>query len=181
MRPSAQPPPLGAGPSEVELGRVIGVFGFRGEVRVYLHHPDSDLLRTRRAVVLEGPDGTRRPAEMSVRPGAGQRIIGRIVGVDDEASARALDGWRIVVPTEALPALPEDEVYVWQLQGAAATIEGARAGTVVDVQRAGPNDVLEIELPDGDVRFVPLIAEFVRAVRADEGVVELHAGALEEG
>jgi 16S rRNA processing protein RimM len=165
----------------VELGRVIGVFGFRGELRVHLHNPGSDFLREPRTVVLVAPDGARRAARLQVRPGSGQRILGKVDGVDDEAGARALDGHRITVATADLPALPDGEYYVWQLEGAEVRIDGVAVGRVGEVQPAGPHDVLRVDLPDGEPRFVPLLAEFVARVDAEHAVVELVPGALEEG
>jgi 16S rRNA processing protein RimM len=173
---------LGGGDEEVELGSITGVFGFKGEVRLYLHNPESDLLRTPRAVVLVAPDGRRRPATLSARPGAPPRVIGRIDGVTDEAEATALRDWRVMIAKATLPALEPDEFYVWQLEGAVVRIDGARVGEVRGVQQAGPTDILEIAV-DGEreERFVPLVAEFVRRVDPVERVVELVPGALEEG
>jgi ribosomal 30S subunit maturation factor RimM len=67
----------GAGaPEEVELGYVSGVFGVRGELRVFLHHPDSDTLATERRVIFTAPDGRRFTAFLRARSGAGKRILG---------------------------------------------------------------------------------------------------------
>jgi 16S rRNA processing protein RimM len=165
---------------EVELGSVIGVFSFKGEVRVHLHNPDSELLRQERRVTLTAPDGRRTPATLSVRSGAGQRILGRIAGVDTEEQARALQGYKISISKEELPELESDEYYVWQLQGASVWIGEELVGQVVDVQSPGPTDVLVIERPDGQLTFVPALREFVARVDIAAARVELVAGALDE-
>jgi len=164
---------------EVELGYVSGVFGVRGEVRLHLHNPGSDLLRAPRAVVLVGPDATRRSVELSARPGAGRRILGRIAGVEDRDAAEALIGWRVRIPKDALPAAAPGEYYVWQLEGAAVLVGEERRGTVARIHRAGPVDVLEVAT-GGEPAFVPMIAANVAGIDVEARVIRLVAGALDE-
>ena len=169
---------MGAGAEHVTLGEIVGVFGFKGEVRLFLDNPASELLDRPLPVILEGPDGARREARLSARSGAGKRVIGRVVGVDDEADAKALLGHRILVRTADLPAPAEDELYVWQLEGAEVHIGDAVVGRVVGVQSGGPVAILEIDHGQRDPAFVPLREAFV--VRAAPGRVELVAGALDD-
>ena len=63
--PGTPLPGRGLAVDELELGSLMGAFGVRGEVRVWLHHPESDLLATPREVVLVAPDGSRRRARGS--------------------------------------------------------------------------------------------------------------------
>ena len=165
---------------EVELGSVVGVFGFRGEVRVHLHNPTSDLLAKAKKIVLIAPDGARYEATASTRPGAGQRILGKIAEVTTEEGARALRDYRLAVDKAALPTLEDDEYYVWQLQGAEVQIDGVPVGTVRAVQQTGPHDVLEIDRGSGDPAFVPVLHEFVERVDVEGSVIHLTAGSLDE-
>ena len=164
---------------EVELGSVIGVFGFRGELRLHLHNPSSDLLATPKPVILVDDDGVRRPAVLSARPGAGNRVIGRLVGVDDDVAATALRGVRIRIAKTELPSLDPDEYYVWQLEGAAVEIDDVRVGTVVRVHDS-EHDIFEIRRNDGEIVFVPALHEFVLAVDPIDGAVRLVPGALDD-
>ena len=179
-----RPPPRSEGPSsladdEVELGFVSGVFGTAGEVRLHLHNPTSDLLRQPRRVVLVAPDGSRRHATLTARPGAGKRILGRIAGIDDRDGAAALMGFRVRIEKADLPAAAPDEFYVWQLEGAAVEVDGQRRGTVATIHRAGPIDILEVDIGSDSV-FVPMIAAIVVGVDAPRRVVRLAPGALDE-
>lgn len=178
--PGVPLPGAGVGDDEVELGSVIGVFGFRGEVRVHLHNPGSTLLARPLPVVLVGPDGRRWAVSMSTRRGAGQRVIGRIDGITDEHAASALRGFVVALAKAHLPALGDDEFYVWQLEGAAVHLDGAVVGTVSRVQEAGPHEVLEIALTDGDVAFVPVLKAFVASIDVQARVVHLEPGALDD-
>ncbi len=163
----------------IELGRISGVFGVKGEVRVFLHNPESDLFDQPTEVVLVGPDGQRRPIVMRTRSGAGKRILGRIEGLTVREEAAALKDWRIEIARDALPVLEEDEYYVWQLQGAQVWVEERCVGRVVEVHTSGPVEFFEIALSDvPEPIFVPSLSEYVARVDPAAGTVHLHPDAL---
>lgn len=165
---------------KVELGRVSGVFGVRGEVRLYLHNPSSFLLDGEHDVELVGPDGQVKAARLSARPGAGKRILGRIAGIEDRDSAAALMGWQIRVARRALPDLEPDEYYVWQMEGAEVQVLG-RAGSlgrVVTVHQTGPIELIEIDTGTAEPLFVPSLEVFVERFDAGAGVLVLRESAL---
>ena len=64
----------------VELGYVNGVFGVRGEVRLYLHNREADWLGRPRAVLVESAEGRCYSVRLRTRRGAGKRILGRLDG-----------------------------------------------------------------------------------------------------
>lgn len=165
---------------EIELGEVVGTFSFRGELRLHLHNPSSDLLREAKRVVLLSPSGERVETTLSTRPGAGGRVLGRVAGVTDEAGADALRGYRILIAKAALPPLGDDEFYVWQLVGCAVRIAEAVVGEVSGVQDAGPSQILEVAVPEGAPRFVPIRREFVLRIDTAGREIELAPGALDE-
>jgi 16S rRNA processing protein RimM len=181
--PKSSPPVpsgLDAAGGEIELGKVVGVFGFRGELRVHLHsHHDSALLGAELPVVLVGPGGERRSARLACRTGAGRRILGRIADVTDERSAQALMGWRIVARRGVLPEPAEGEFYVADLQGLRVVADGVERGRVVDVVSTPAGDLLELAV-DGDTVFVPFAGAAVLAVDVAGGCVVVDADALVE-
>jgi len=165
--------------SEVELGYISGTFGVRGEVRVHLHNRESDFLNRSRRVTLVGPAGERVAAKLKCRPGAGKRVLGHLPHVGNREDASALKGWKIVVPSDALPALEDGEFYVWRVIGLPAMIGGERVGTVTEVHSSGPVDIFEIRTDDGP-RFVPALKDAL-TVDIEAGRIELAADALVEG
>jgi 16S rRNA processing protein RimM len=157
---------------EVELGNVSGVYSYRGEVRLFLHHRDSCLLHGPRPVVLVSPDGRRWRAKMSARSGAGARVIGRVDGVRDEALARSLMGWTIAIALRDLPPAEDDTYYVAMLQGAAVWCGDRELGTVVTVHETEGNDVMEL-LVNGEQEFVVMHADIIAKIDVAARRVEL--------
>jgi 16S rRNA processing protein RimM len=136
---------LGFAEGEVELGEVTGAFSFRGELRLFLHHRGSSTLEASRPVTWVAPDGRRYRGALQARSGAGQRVLGRVPGLQTEADALALRGWRFGLAIDALPALPDGEWYVASLIGCEVVLEGARLGRVVDVHETAGGDVVEVD------------------------------------
>jgi 16S rRNA processing protein RimM len=166
---------VGDSAEEILLGEIIGVFGFRGELRVLLHNREDSALAEERAIVLVGPDGERRDTRMVVRPGAGKRFLARVPGVVDEAAARALQGWQILIRRDALPAPKEGEFYIHDLVGCEVVDEDGPVGTVLDVV-PGEKDVWVIDTPEGEA-WIVASPDVVLGVDMTARVVTVQKGA----
>lgn len=163
--------------AEVVLGEVIGVFGIRGEVRLHLHHRDSQTLYEPSEAILVAPTGERRKVRIQARSGAGRRVIGRIEGVNTPEDAAALHGWGVVVPRAALPEPADGEYYVHDLLGAQVVDElGEPLGEIADVV-AGERDVWVVETGDGE-HYLAATPENILDVDLELGRVTIRREAL---
>lgn len=134
----------------LEIGRIVGAQGLRGEVRVY---PNSDFPER-----FEQP-GTRwllRPDTSDPEPIellAGRYIpnkgiyILKLKGVADRTQAEQLRDGRLMVPESDRPPLEEGEFHVLDLIGLTVIDQATQEsiGVIVDVISAG-NDLLEVQL-----------------------------------
>ncbi len=160
----------------IELGSIVGIFGWKGELRVMLHNRDDSSLANPRPVVLIGPEG-ERACRMVVRPGAGKRILGRVDGVDTEEGARALIGYAIEIARADLPPAGVDEYYVADLVGLEVeTPDGTTVGRLAEVV-AGKKDVWVVETDAGEV-FFTATPETVLRVDVAGGRIVVSADAL---
>jgi len=160
-----------ASETEASLGWIVGVFGYRGELRVYLHNRDSVLLSGSWKVSLANGGESRRQVEISTRSGAGARIIGRVKGVTNEADARALMDYEILIPRDRLPEPDDGEFYHHELLGLKVVdTNGVELGLLTEIQSNGPLDIWIVGVGD-DALFVPATAECVVEVDLVEGVV----------
>jgi 16S rRNA processing protein RimM len=157
----------------VELGWIAGAFGIAGEVRLGLHHPGGDALAKPREVTLVAPDGARRAARLSCRPGPGGRFTARIQGVTDRESARALFEHRVVIPRASLPEPEAGAFYVADLVGTVALIGDERFGVIAAVHQAGPVDLFEIDRGAGEPVFVAMIEANVAGIDVAQRIVRL--------
>ena len=100
----------------------------------------------------------------------------QLEGIDDRAAAERLAGRYL--EAEATP-LPEGSYYWHQLIGlAVADDAGMEIGTVVEVFRAGENEVYRIEGPSGEL-LVPALRDVVRSIDLAAGRMVVHYEAEE--
>ena len=156
----------------LEVGYVSGVFGTSGEVKVYLHHPESEMFKTPLECFLSRPETTVVSTRLSIRKGAGKKIIGRFSNISSRTDAESLTGVRILVARASLPSLDPDEYYIDDLLGLQVWYGETAVGRVEDVHNTARGDVLEVHL-DKEVHFIPLMDEFVDEVDIRGGRIQL--------
>jgi 16S rRNA processing protein RimM len=144
----------------VELGRIVGRHGIRGDVRLLPHNPDSELFATLTHVLLARDGRIERRQLLSVRPHK-RLLLARFEGVDTANAADAIVGSSVCVHRDQLPALAPNQVYHIELIGCPVRTEnGVVVGRVREVFSTASNDVCVVSY-DGREFLIPLIADVV--------------------
>ena len=96
-------------------------------------------------------------------------------GVGDREAAAALKGADIGVPSAALPATEENEIYYADLVGLAVmNRQGVRLGTVSKVQDFGAHPVLCVtDEAAAAERMIPFVAAYVDGVDVAAGRIDV--------
>jgi 16S rRNA processing protein RimM len=136
-----------AGPADrrhVVVGRITGVFGVKGWVRVYSYTDPPDNILDYGPWLLEGPG---RSSIHRVDDGAahGRGIIAHVEGIEDRDAARALIGSSIAVPRERFHGA-EEGCYFWSDLVGLRVVNGSGVdlGIVEELIETGANDVLVV-------------------------------------
>ncbi len=157
----------------VTVGRVVGLFGVRGWLRVYSYtEPRANLIGYTHWL-LPGADGAWHSVRLEQGQEQGKGLIARIAGVEDRDQARRWLGAEIAVDRTQFPEPGPGEYYWVDLIGLRVyTRDGADLGQVSHLFATGANDVLVIE---GDrERLVPFVLdEIVERVDLQQGVIEV--------
>jgi 16S rRNA processing protein RimM len=162
-----------AADTEVSLGWIVGLHGVRGELRVHLHNRDSEFFAEKRELELVHPSGERRTVKMSTRPGAKNRVLAKIDGLNGRDPARDLMGWELIVPKSELPELDGSEFYHHELIGLDVVLEnGESVGVLKEIQSAGPVDMWIVKTEEDEV-YLPALESFIVEVDLVEGRVVL--------
>lgn len=128
----------------VTLGRIVGLFGVKGWVKV---HSDT---RPREGILQYSPwqlgrHGQWKEIKLAEGRAQGAGVIARLEGCSDRDQAQALIGSEIAVRAEQLPAAKQDEYYWAQLEGLrVVNLQGAELGKVSHLFETGSNDVLVV-------------------------------------
>jgi 16S rRNA processing protein RimM len=136
----------------VELGRVVGVFGVRGWIRLRSHTvPPEGILRYRTWHV-----GGRDWPVVEGRV-QGDTVVAGLEGLGDRDAALALRGKPVEVARSALPKPKPGEFYWADVLGSeVVSTAGARLGTLGGVTSNGAQDVMVVT---GErERLIPFVA-----------------------
>lgn len=141
----------------VQLGRVTGLFGVRGWMKVFSDtHYREDILRY--SPWLISKDGEEwREYKLAEGQMQGKGIIARLDGVIDRDQAAEFIDYIIAVPRSVLPTPDNGEYYWSDLIGmTVVTVDDAKLGVVSEIIETGANDVLVIQAEDKE-RLIPFV------------------------
>jgi 16S rRNA processing protein RimM len=148
----------------VLLGKIVGVHGLRGELKLESYtEPRTQIFRYRPWLLRSASGETTVDGAHGRTQGKG--LVGELPGVADRDAAVALIGAEIWVARAALPAAKPGEYYWSDLEGTeVVTVEGVSLGRVSHLIATGANDVLIVR--DGErERLIPfLVGHHVTAV-----------------
>jgi 16S rRNA processing protein RimM len=154
----------------VKLGRICGVHGIKGWVKVYSYtEPRDNIVRFDAWILEQG--GEHRVVQLEHGDGHGKHVLAKLCGVHDRNAAQALVGAEIYVERAKLPPCGPGEYYWVDLEGLAVqNPEGERLGRVKHLLATGTHDVLVL---DGEEeRLIPFVmGDVVRSVDIEAGVI----------
>lgn len=147
-------------PKRVCLGRVAGVHGIKGLVKVLAYGDDVQLIEDLSPVYTS--EAGSDTISIRLKNPQGKHWLAEIEGVGDRNGAEALKGTEFYVERDALPDLEDGAFYYEDLIGReACDAEGQVIGKVIAVHNFGAGDLLEIRLKSGQDVMVPLNDDFV--------------------
>ncbi len=164
--------------SLITAGKVVGVFGVKGWVKVKTFTSSPSALLNYGPWYLEGAAeecSQPRRVEVDASRVGDKGLLVHIHGVDDRDAALALLGSLIRVHKSALPGLGNDEYYWHELEGLRViTVGGVDLGRVGSLMETGANDVLVVrgdeKACDRRERLIPYLpGQFVRSVDLPRG------------
>jgi 16S rRNA processing protein RimM len=161
----------GATNDYVILGRVSGVYGLRGWVKVYSETRDrADILNYKRWF-LRRPEGWQAVRLIEGREQA-KGVIARLEGVEDCDQARALIDTEIAVRKADLPPAEPGTYYWADLVGLkVVNLEGVELGTVSHLFETGANDVVVVQ---GErERLIPFTRDAVKNVDLESRLIRV--------
>ena len=129
----------------INVGKISGVFGVKGWVKVFSFTDPRENILTYSPWVLKKGDETKT---VNVVDGQlqGKTIVAQLSGVNDRDQAANLMGWDVFITQDQLPAAAKGEYYWSDLVGLKVeTIDGVQLGVVDSLLETGANDVIVVQ------------------------------------
>lgn len=159
----------------IAVAEVARPHGIKGELKLQVFNPESDLLLRRPQIRLRFADGTERDASITGARSANKAVLVTLAGVSGRDEAEALRGAQICVRRDLFPEAEEGEFYACDLEGAEVVLlSGERVGRVRTTVRYPSCDALVVDPAGGGAPIeVPLVEDYVDSIDADAGRVVL--------
>ncbi len=129
----------------INVGKISGVFGVKGWVKVFSFTDPRENILTYSPWLLKKGDLTKT---VDVVDGQlqGKTIVAQLADIDDRDQAASLMGWEIYITQDQLPRPAKDEYYWSELIGLQVeTIDGVQLGMVDSLLETGANDVIIVQ------------------------------------
>lgn len=153
---------MSANNEPVIMGRISGLYGVRGWVKVYSYSEPRDNILQYTTWLIRPQGGKQAWREIGNLNGRvhGKGIVVQLEGVNDRDMAASLIGYEIAIRREQFPALEEGEFYWADLEGLRVlNQDDVDLGTVKGLFSTGANDVMVVK---GErERLIPFIREQV--------------------
>jgi 16S rRNA processing protein RimM len=150
----------------VELGRLVGTHGVRGELKLKPHNLGSEALVPGLVVRVSGRAGELEV--LGARPHK-RMVLVTLQGVASVEAALSLVGSTVSVATADLPVLGAGEFYWFEVIGLeAVTEDGRRIGRVTDILESPGHDLYAVAAEGREV-LVPAVDDVVIAIEPEAG------------
>lgn len=147
------------------LGRIIGPFGLKGELRFRPYNFSSDTIFSLDSIILRDASGKECILELrSARRWKGIVILG-IGDINTREEAERYKGNEVWIPRESLPPLKGDEYYWYDLIGMEVYGPGNEMiGMVERIISRPENDILVLRDQEGGECLIPLIKTIIESI-----------------
>lgn len=158
----------------VTIGRIVGVHGIKGYVKVHCEADSFSLLANGRCVIIRDPKGASRELKIVDARPQGRMLLLLFNGVLDRTAAEMLRGSDLLVEKSSLPELEPDTYYWADISGmSVVSADGRPLGTVTSLIETGSNDVYVVRTPDGGEILIPAIASVVLEIDLNRKIMRV--------
>lgn len=149
-------------------------FGLKGFVKVKPFSGETaHFYRLNNVTLKQGKNEENREVAEVITQGA--VLLVRFAGIDTPEKAKLLNGAEIIAGREYATPLNEGEYYVEDLKGLTVINPNTETlGRITEIIEGGGGNLAEVELPNGQKRFVPFRNEFFGEVNLTAGKIVLN-------
>lgn len=168
--------------SLLDVGKIVGTHGLRGDLKVHLHSGDPDILLSTDQVILHLPSGeqlTAVPVRQTVHKG---QVLLRLEGFETLNQVEQMVGGKVLLSEDQLPELEEDEFYWAQLKGLQVVDQQhGSIGKLHQMFTTAAHDTYVVTGDCGEI-MIPAVAQFILEIDLEKRImnVDLPDGLIPE-
>lgn len=158
----------------LSVGKVVGVHGIRGTLRVYSHSGDIAEFAKGNSLFLKGQKGDERICTIAWCKPHGRHFLLAVAEINTPEQAEAAVGSELFVSRSDLPALEADTYYWEDIVGLAVFAQGTLLGRVVSIITTPGNDVYVVaDVKTGEEIMIPAIKSVIEQIDLAAGTMQV--------
>ncbi len=151
----------------ISIGKITGVHGLRGNLKVYSWSGSLDVYEAGESILIRSAAGVEKSYTVSEAKPYKKGILLTLKEVAHIDAAEKLVGSEILVPKELLPELEDDEFYWFEIIGMQVFSEvGESLGTVKSIFPTGSNDVYVVKKKGVEI-LIPALESVILSIDPD--------------
>lgn len=153
------------------VGKIVGVHGIRGNLKMLPYIDSLDLLAAGESVFLGDPTALEDAFVVRWTKPHQRVVLISLEEIEDRDAAERMVGREVSVEKSRLPELEEGTYYWTDLIGLTVfTVGGRCLGRLASILRTGSNDVYVVRT-DGEEVLIPALSWVVKTVDLENGTM----------
>lgn len=152
----------------IEIGILSKPHGLKGEIKLSLHSPDSNLILNLKEVFID---------DLSFKINNVKKIpngaLLKFLSKDDRTSIEKLVKKKVFVTKELIPELPYGEYYFFELIGSDVVYNDEIVGTLIEIVETKANNIYVIKMKDGEEILIPKTDSFIKNFDKKKKILEV--------
>ncbi len=160
----------------LQIGRIIGTHGIRGEVKVYPLTDDPRRFSVLSDCFLMSEGSTSKVQAKALQARySNAKVILKLDGVDDRDTAVALKGKIIAVTRENAVKLKPGTYFICDLIGCKVIDDKqGELGTIADILQTGASDIYVVKRENAKDLLIPAIKQIIDEIDIPSETVRVH-------
>jgi 16S rRNA processing protein RimM len=157
----------------IPIGKVVGVHGVKGNLKVYSYAESVSIFETRAQIFIGTEEGAGKHFTIQwVKPHK-RVFLFCLEGVESREQAESLIGLELFIEKTALPDTEDGEFYWFDIIGLSVfETDGNFLGVVDSIMRTGSNDVYVVKDRDSEI-LVPAIEAVVVEIDLEKKIMRV--------
>jgi len=159
--------------SLLEIGKIVGTHGLRGDLKVRLNSGDPELLLTLKKIELCLPTGESFSVNISRQVLHKSQVLLHFKGLDSIDRVESLVGSQVLIAEDLLPDLSENEYYWGELEG--VLVVDRKRGTIGQLQdllSSSAHDTYVVKGRFGEV-LIPAVQQFILGIDLEKRIMQV--------
>ena len=152
----------------VEIGLIVKPHGLKGELKLKLHSPESNLILNIDTIYV---DNQIFKIDYSKKVSNG--ILLKFVSKNTRNSIEDLIGKKLFVNKDIIPLAPSGENYYFELIGSKVVYNNVEIGTLIEIVETKANNIYVVKELNGNEILIPKTKSFIKKFNKDKKILEV--------